>query len=120
MAHRVSPVSIKQCIPDLCYIKRVSVYAPSKSNAVGTAQVGNVCSLAFMAMRKQLLSCGLGVPALKRVGEACVNHRSLKCRYVATALSISCKPQKPESLATLKSPLASACKLGRIKKSHLC
>ena len=31
-----------------------------------------------MAMRKQEESCGRGVPALKSVGDACVNHRSLR------------------------------------------
>ena len=45
----------------------------------------------FMATRKQLLSWGLGVPALNRVGEAWVNHRSLRCRYVSMADLMSCK-----------------------------
>jgi hypothetical protein len=43
----------------------------------------------FMQMRKQEDSCGLGVPALKRVGEACVNQRSLSRWYVLIALSMS-------------------------------
>lgn len=42
-----------------------------------------------MAMRKQLLSWGRGVPALNRVGEACVNQRSLRYRYVLSAESMS-------------------------------
>ena len=43
----------------------------------------------FMQMRKQEDSWGLGVPALKRVGEACVNQRSLNKWYVWMALSMS-------------------------------
>lgn len=31
----------------------------------------------FISSRKQLDSCGLGVPELKSVGEACVKSRSL-------------------------------------------
>lgn len=35
----------------------------------------------LLQMRKQLLSWGRGVPALKRVGEACVNQRSLQVQH---------------------------------------
>jgi len=39
--------------------------------------------------RKHEDSCGRGVPALKRVGEAWVNQRSLSSVYVLTAASAS-------------------------------
>ena len=39
--------------------------------------------------RKQELICGTGVPLLKSVGEACVNHFSLISRYVSIAASAS-------------------------------
>ena len=43
----------------------------------------------FIATRKQLLSCGRGVPALKSVGDACVNQRSDMSLYVSHAASMS-------------------------------
>ena len=42
----------------------------------------------FMQMRKQDESCGRGVPALKRVGDACVNHLCDRRWYVSMAASM--------------------------------
>ena len=44
----------------------------------------------FIVRRKQEESCGRGVPALKSVGEACVNQRSESMWYVSIAASMSC------------------------------
>src|SRR4030081_3302100 len=43
----------------------------------------------FMVNKKHDDICGFGVPALKSVGVACVNQRSLIKLYVLMALSIS-------------------------------
>lgn len=43
----------------------------------------------FMVRRKQEESCGVGVPALKRVGEACVKSLRLMRSYVSMAASMS-------------------------------
>jgi hypothetical protein len=45
----------------------------------------------ILGNKKQEDSCGLEVPALKRVGEACVNHRSDINLYVYVEwMSLSC------------------------------
>ena len=51
--------------------------------------VSKVTVPTFMQMRKQEDSCGRGVPALKSVGLACVNQRSLSRWYVWIALARS-------------------------------
>ena len=43
----------------------------------------------FMVSKKQLDIWGLGVPALNKVGVACVNQPSLIMLYVSMALSMS-------------------------------
>jgi len=43
-----------------------------------------------MVSKKQLDICGQGVPELKRVGVACVNHYWLIKSYVSKADSRSC------------------------------
>ena len=52
---------------------------------LGAASLTSMLS-PFMQMRKQLLSWGRGVPALNRVGDAWVNHRSLSRWYVSSTL----------------------------------
>jgi hypothetical protein len=62
--------------------------------------------LTFMQIRKQLDSCGFGVPALKRVGDACVIHRWLSKVYVDSAAPMSFCRQRGQGHSAQSSCIA--------------